>query len=412
MGGKNCIGTARRLFLGVSEGILIDFKKDQTPKILVVLFILARLMQILSSPTEGFRGYGDFIHFYHLAALPGWPFINYWVEFPPLFPFLSAVLYRLSGAQQHTYDYLLAFILMAVDSGNLFLFIKITLRLHPAEKSVGRILGYYTILVALAYSWWYFDPLAVLALLAGIYLLIEKKFVWAGFAFGAGLLIKLFPILGLVMAWKTLPWQKAALISGICLGSGLIIYGGLLLASPEFTRASLISQGSKGSWETVWALLDGNYRTGNFGPEIERLDVSKASQTAGNSPRVPVWITLPIFAAIGLWGFWKARITEERQGLALIGWTWSLFLLWSPGWSPQWILYLLPLVLLVFNQKRAFLFALVLVFINLLEWPVLLSRGLFWSLNLTVIVRTLILLMLAFLFFQEMTLPNYNKVIE
>jgi len=410
MVGKNYTGIARQLFSDDSEGILIDIREDQAPKMLVILFIFARLIQYLSAPLEGLQGYGDFIHFFQLASLPGWPFINYWVEFPPLFPFFSVVLYRLAGGQQYTYDYLLAFVLMAADIGNLILFAKMAIRFHPAEKSGARILWYFTLLIALAYSWWYFDPLAVLALLAGIYLLLDGKFVWSGCVFGAGLLIKFFPILGLALAWRTLPWRKALLISAICLGSGVIIYGALWMVSPEYTHASLISQNNKGSWETVWALLDGNYRTGNFGPEIERLDAKKAAQTPGNPPRVPAWLIMPIFAAIALWGFWKARINEERQGLALIGWAWCLFLLWSPGWSPQWILYLLPLVLLVFNQKRAFLFTVVLVFINLLEWPVLLSRGLFWSLNYSILIRTLILMLLAFLFFQEMTGSNYNKV--
>lgn len=135
-------------------------------------------MQFLSAPIEGLKGYGDFIHFFQLAALPGWPFINYWVEFPPLFPFISAVLYRLAGGQQHTYDYLLAFVLMAADVGNLILFMKIATRLHSAEKSGGRILAYYTLLVSLAYCWWYFDPLAVLALLAGYTCLWKKNMSW------------------------------------------------------------------------------------------------------------------------------------------------------------------------------------------------------------------------------------------
>jgi hypothetical protein len=241
---------------------------------------------------------------------------------------------------------------------------------------------------------------------------LGRKFIWAGLTFGAGLLLKFFPILGLVLAWRILPWKKAALISGICMGFGIIIYGALLWMSPDFTHASFTSQNNKGSWETVWALIDGNYRTGNFGPEVERLNANNAARTIANPARIPAWLTLPIFAAIGMWGFWKSRIIEERQGLALIGWTWCIFLLWSPGWSPQWILYLLPLVILVFNQRRAFLLSLVMIFINLLEWPVLLSRGLFWSLNFTVLIRTLLLILLAFLYFQEMTGATYNKIKE
>ena len=37
----------------------------------------------------------------------------------------------------------------------------------------------------------------------------------------------------------------------------------------------------------------------------------------------------------------------SRSAIAFLGVTWCLFLIWSPGYSPQWVLYLLPLILLV-----------------------------------------------------------------
>jgi hypothetical protein len=268
---------------------------------------------------------------------------------------------------------------------------------------VLRNLAYFVFLLSLAYSWWYFDPLAVFSMLLGISLLLENKRFLSGLTFGLGLLIKFFPALGLIIAWRSLPWKKALWITGLALGIGLLVYGGLWLVSPRFTLASLQSQGSKGSWETVWALVDGNFTTGLFGPEIERLNPVLAIVSRGNPPRIPAWVTLIVLGGTGLWGFFKARRDNDLQQLALLGWCWSLFLLWSPGWSPQWLLYLLPLILLVIPERRAFLVALLFVLINLVEWPLLLSRGMFWALYLTVPMRTLLLILVASLFYTEMT---------
>jgi hypothetical protein len=377
------------------------------PWILVPLLALGRLLIYLAMTLDGLHGYGDFLHFYQLASLPGWPYLNYWSEFPPVFPFLSSVLFRLAGAQEHVYDYLLIFVLLLADAGSMYLFIRISLRLYGKDnRSLVRSLAYFVFLISLAYSWWYFDPLAVFAMLLGIFLLLENKRLLSGLAFGLGLLLKFFPVLGLIVAWRTLSWKKALWITGLALGAGLLVYSGLWLASPRFTLASMQSQGSKGSWETVWALVDGNFITGLFGPEVERLDPSMAGVSRGNPPRVPIWITLIVFGGIGLWGFCKAGQDDERQQMALLGWCWTLFLLWSPGWSPQWVLYLLPLILLVLPERQAFLVALVLVLINIIEWPLLLSRGMFWTLYLTIPMRTLLLALMAFIFYREMTGKN------
>jgi hypothetical protein len=194
--------------------------------------------------------------------------------------------------------------------------------------------------------------------------------------------------------WRLRPGRSAFQITLASLGLTACVYGALWLASPEMTRASLISQGSKGSWETVWALIDGNLNTGNFGPESERNDPALAAQPRGNPARLPAWATLLVFAAIGGWFFWKARINNTRQLFAFLGITWCIFLLWTPGWSPQWVLYLLPVLLIALPLKEALLFSLTMISINLLEWPVLLSRGFDWGLWVTVPVRTLLFMLM------------------
>jgi hypothetical protein len=184
-----------------------------------------------------------------------------------------------------------------------------------------------------------------------------------------------------------------------------LVYTGLYVASPSLTLASISSQGSKGSWETVWALLDGNFQTGNFGSEAERFDATAARLPRGEPARLPPWLTLIPFAVLGAWLWWKARLQDDRAVVAFLGLTWCIFLIWSPGWSPQWVLYLLPLILLALPEREGLLLALALVMINLLEWPVMLSRGYNWGLWLTIPVRTLLIVLLAVEFWKSVNTP-------
>jgi hypothetical protein len=367
--------------------------------LLPYLFLLSRAVLLLSLPIDGLRGYGDFVHFYRLAGM-GLPFIDIWVEFPPIFPAVSALLYQLTGLREHAYDYLLVILLTLCDAANIAIFVRLTKRLYPAGSGWLRAAIYMAILTGLAYGWWFFDPLAVLFLLLSVLWLVEGHAVRTGFALSLGALTKWFPLLLLPVVWKVRPARQALKITAIALLMVVLVYAGLYLLAPEMTRASLFAQGSKGSWETVWALLDGNFQTGNFGPEIERYDPQSAYLARGGPARIPPWLTLIPFAVLGGWLWWKARLNGDRPAIAFLGLTWCLFLLWSPGWSPQWVLYLLPVVLLVLAEREAVLMALALVFINLLEWPLLLSRGYNWGLWLTIPLRTLLLILLAIEFWQ------------
>jgi hypothetical protein len=130
-----------------------------------------------------------------------------------------------------------------------------------------------------------------------------------------------------------------------------------------------------------------------------------AQNLQGNPPRLPSYLTLLPFLAFGGWLLWRARIENAHSAIAFLGLTWCLFLLWSPGWSPQWVLYLLPLILLTLPYREAALIAILMVFINVLEWPVLLSRGYTWGLWLTVPLRTLLILLLGYIWYRQV-IPN------
>lgn len=377
-----------------------------------LLFLIARLIMVVSIPLEGMKSYGDFRNFYQLAAT-GRPFLDLWLEFPPLFPVLSRGIYLMVGGREHSYTYALIVIFSILQAANIFFFQKIASNINTEKEAINRTFVYAFFLVGLFYGWAYFDSLAVFFLLFGIYLITINKSRSAGLVIGIGGLVKWFPLLILPAAWKWLGTKKAliaVIIALVVIGVG---WGLLFGISPEFTKASLIAQGAKGSWETVWALIDGNLSTGNFSPEINRTIPASASISTGNPPVIPSWLSLLVIGGVGFLVFRKSTIDSAVKLVGFSGFTLVMFFLWSPGYSPQWTLYLLPLVILCFDNSRSRLLALVLVLTNLLEWPILLSRGWFQFLDEVVLLRTAIFFLLALLFGQVALRKNDNvKVIK
>ena len=372
---------------------------NQSIKRIPLLFLIIRFVLFLSLPLEGIRGYGDYWNFYSLAEL-GWPFFDLWVEFPPVFPLLSALLFQLVGGRQHAYEYLLALTLSFFQAGNVYLFLRLATKLFEAEVALRRVWIYFALLAGLFYGWGYFDPIAVFAMLLGLNFLFDGQDFLAGTAFAFGALTKWFPILGLVLIWRRCSPKRAVQVTALVLSIIMAVYGMLMLLSPEMTVASLRAQVGRGSWETVWALIDGNLSTGNLGSAVDHLDPSTADLSASNPARISPWLTLIPFAVLGGWFYWSSSRQNYITMISFLGLTLSMFFLWSPGWSPQWVLYLLPLILLALPEREGVLMALVWVLINLLEWPILLSRGYFQALWVIIPVRTLLLILLVIVFWQ------------
>jgi hypothetical protein len=133
-----------------------------------------------------------------------------------------------------------------------------------------------------------------------------------------------------------------------------------------------------------------------LGPPTDHFDLAKAAALTGNPAVIPGWLRTGLFALLGLFVLWRADLRDSpRRTVSLVCLTIVLFLLWSKGWSPQWQVFLFPLVLLALPYRRAVLSVLTLSAVNLAEWPVLLSRGMTGWLYLTVPLRTALLVLLA-----------------
>ena len=367
-------------------------------KTLPAYFLIARLVLFISLPLEGVSGYGDLVPFYNLAELDGWPLFDYWIEFPPLFPWILELVYRLIP-RENAVIYVLAFGFSVAQAYGLALFIKLAQEIWGDEAAGRRSLVFFALSIGLFYGWTYMDGLVMALTLAGLYVFTRGQYGRAGLLLAIGALTKWFSLLALPALWRyqrgqsqiTAGVKKASVIA---LGIVALLWLTVWIAAPAYTQASLLSQGSKGSWETVWALVDGNLNTGNFGPLDERFDPALAATSAGNPAKLPNWLTLLTFGSIGLFLFLQARLETVRELLGFVGITIVLFFLWSPGWSPQWVLVLIPLPLLVLPERRAIMITLLLAVVSLIEWPLLLSRGLFGLLWLPIVLRNFLFLLL------------------
>ena len=387
--------------------------------LVLTLFFTSRLMLLMAFPPENLIFYGDYQHYFNLADLTRrgfYPYLNYWYEFPPIFPYLNIAVYTLAGQQLKNYILLLAFVLLLVECGNLYLLYRLAFTLYGRIPAL-TIAWIYTALFVPIFFWLgNFDALTTFFILLALYSLIKNKSKLLAVALGLGTMVKYLPIILLATVWRAKGLKAACLYGAATLVISLLIFGPFALASPTFTLASLQAQAGKSSYETVWALLDGNITTGNFGPLADHFDPAKAATPLNNPAIIPTWLTLIPFGLLGLFILTRPRLPASPAP----GWgspfdtiifttlTFVIFFLWSPGWSPQWQSFLVPLLLLAFPEKRAVLFIIALGFINFLEWPVILSRGLTNLLPITIIARTLLFILLAVELYRLLTQPAHQ----
>ena len=374
--------------------------------LILLLFISFRLMMAMAYPPEALTSYSDYPYFYALADLARqgyYPLLDYWYEYPPIFPYLSQAVYTVTGGYR-AYATLLAAVMLIFEAGNLVFLYLIANEIHDKETSLKIAWIYSCLLVPVFFLWNGLDSLSHFFMLLSLLWLLRNRHALSAMALGLGLMTKYLPGILLATVWRFIKVRKAlayTLIAAVVVTAILLPFA---VASPSYTLASLRSQASKSSWQTVWALIDGNYTTGLFGPVADHLDPTRADLQLHNPSRIPWFITMLLFALIYLYLFSRPIDTGNKGALlSFTGMTLCLFFLWSKGWSPQWQVMLIPLILLVFPNGHGVLYCLVLGFVNFLEWPVILSRGLTQLLPLTVVTRTLVLGLMAVEFYQAVS---------
>ncbi|HEC34677.1 MAG TPA: DUF2029 domain-containing protein [Chloroflexi bacterium] len=369
----------------------------------LLLLLAFRLMMLIAFLPGDLTRFGDYPYYYALARLSddGYlPFIHYWSEHLPIFPFVSIAVYQLSrlvsGGSYEAYVYLLGGLMAACDTGSLWLFLRLAGRIRGEKWALQLGWTYGLLFVPLIFCWWTFEGMTAFSILLALYLLLEGHERGSAAVVGLGTLTKLVPVLLLPAVVRARPWRRWLPYGLMTVAVVLSVVVPLLALGGPVAVASFRSISARSSYETVWALMDGNLGTGLLGAAGDHFDLAKATTPTGNPARFPEWLKTGLFGLLYLFIFLKSDLRESpRRLVAFVCLTLVLFFLWSKGWSPQWQVSLFPLILLTLPYRWGLLFVLALSGVNLAEWPLLLSRGLNEWLYLTVPLRTGLFVLLA-----------------
>ena len=143
--------------------------------LILVLAIVFRLSAILVFRPGGYIGeMSDFGYYRLLLSFTNqgyYPLIDFWIEYPPIFPWLMVGLYRLSllipaWSEPGAWFYLLvSAVLVMVEAGTLIIFYAISRRLYDQKRAVRLAWTYMALLVPVLTLFTGFDGLSLLFLL-------------------------------------------------------------------------------------------------------------------------------------------------------------------------------------------------------------------------------------------------------
>lgn len=383
-----------------------QLKGNFTFVLIVFCFLRVVLLACRLIPMVGSTAHYDYRHFLELAQLSDrglYPYLQYWVEYPPIFAWLSTGLYRLSAALstglgvEAWYYGLTGLLRVVAEIGMLWLIYRIGRHVWGPEGG-WRSAVLYALLCVPYYLWnGAFDPLPTFTLLLALYLLLLERETLSAFVTGLGIATKLFPGLLVPLALCLIPGLgrkvKYAAVAG---GVVIAVFLPFLIASPSMTLASLRNLSGRSSWETVWAALDGYYGPGAVASIDQRMNASTALN--GVSSTLPwTWITIA-FAVLFL--IFYARFWDKRTPLQLIaatGCTLCLLLIYAKGYSPQYLIWLAPILAITFPNRKGVLYLALLGLVNLLEYPVYFHflPNMSWVLIVVVVSRTALLTLIT-----------------
>ena len=403
--------------------------------LVLVLAVALRSMAVLLFRPGGYLGEMSDFSFYRMLIdftnQGYYPLVHFWMEYPPVVPWLMVGLYRLSLlippiGEPGTWFYLLmSMLLVAVDACNLTALYAIGRRLSGPQRALRLAWIYAVLFVPVLTPLGWFDGLALFFLLVAVLWTLDRRPLAAGLAAGVGFMTKLVPIVALAgtVLYLDRPAQRVRAIAG-AVGSTLLLAAPFLALGPAYFLQSMKSPVIRSTWETIWALIDGYYSFGVAGG-WNRFDPAMAGG-AQHPTRLPWLVITLVFILVYLILFiWAARAIRRApaaadpaadagrfcawgpgaapprdrawRAVAFVALTQNLLTLYFKGYSPQFLIMLLPFILLLIPGWRAIAYVLLLSVINLVEYPIyfLMLPDAHWLLTGTVLLRTLILVVVS-----------------
>lgn len=419
------------------------------------LFLLLRVMMLFWFTPR----YSEFREFHYpfakLSDAGALPFVHYWLEYPPVFPYVSLAAYRASGmvadgaARASVYCSLLQVVMVLFESGNFVLLYLLAIKLRSEGEALKLCWIYACLYFPVFAVSGYFESIPLFFMLLSLVLLIGGRVSGSAVCIGVGAMTKVIPILILpvLIKWAR-SWQERVRGTVVSLLAVVAIAFPFLVVSPEMVATFVRANMRRGPWETVWAICARQYYFGYLGPPLHGTAPGDAMQRfvshepfreaiAAVSPsrelkslilrnRIASRFTTDLsfvpesrlgigYGLIGLvflalvvhaWRAAPASPDPEKM-LLLCGFILMLFLVYSKGWSPQFLIYVLPFPLLLLPIRRAVAYAVALSVVTFVEMPIwlyyLMNRPVGpAALTAIVVARTCLLLALSCEFYHRL----------
>lgn len=324
----------------------------------------------------------DYDYYYSFARLSNlglYPFVDFWLEYPPLFPWLAMGAYKLSllfpawgDSSFLWFRWLLGGALLAFHLADVLLVYLIALRVHGLSRA-WQIAALYAALFTPLLTWMvWFEPLPLFFLLLSLYLALRGWVGLAGLIAGLGFMTKLLPALALLPALKAARTWPARALCLVAAAAGAALVAMPVQLHPEFLTASFISMLARSPWESVWALADGYFAFGRVAPLNDHVFAESAGWSAYSATPLSN-LALPLLLLGGLLylALWlrSPALPAGQHLVALTGLAVLGLLVVSKGYSPQFLAYVLPFLLLISPDRYGVGYALGLGAVNLVEWP-------------------------------------------
>jgi len=379
--------------------------------LVVAVMTLMRLLAIIALRPGGYiaeTGPDSAYHFQlgRLAASGAYPFVDYWVEYPPLFPWLSVLAYKLAALlpswidQRFWFNLTLHALIIPFDVLNVILIYALSRRINDSALALKSAWLYATLFVPLFVVLGWFESIALCAVLLALWLILEDRPILAGIAIGLGILVKPYvALIGAVGLIYLSTWRKVGALIAAGLVTLIVAVSPLLIGSPQMLKAHIDTLLTLPGWSSPYALIDGVIKHADP-PLADRFDPALATQPIAPS-QVP-WglVTLAFAIVYGSVLVRAYRHQHERAAIGLAGVTFVMYLLWSKGYSPQWSLHLMACLCILMPNLRGVLLLLVLEALYVIEWPLtfILLRADAGYLTALVAVRTVVMIGLGLLF--------------
>lgn len=388
--------------------------------LMLLLFTAFRAMALFAFRPGGLvLDFSDFYWYREFAQLTRqgyYPYINLWTTYPPLFPYLMIGIWWVSTLlppwefPNLWFTLLLGGVFLLFEVGNFALLYAIAARIGDVRGAL-RTAWFYGLLFVPVYTltgW--FESYPLFFFLLGLYLFLRGRPLWSAVTCGVGFMIKLIPVVLLPVGLRmprvekrliTLPYLNfrfdplhALLYMGIFILTVILIGLPFYLLHPRLVWGSFVISNARAPWETVWALLEGKYDYG-----IIPLDMRDLSwQPTAAMGHLPWPIITLVFAAIFLFVYTRPIAWQQpRAVVAFTGFAVCLFMLYSKGYSPQWLGWVLVFIAILLPNLRGAFYAVVTSWVNLIEANVffIVVPDEHWLLIMTVGIRTLIFIMVG-----------------